>query len=292
LQNYSTFDSQLSVTDANAAPQGGDPLQFDTAGAPGEAMTCANCGRTITNTYYDLDGSHICPVCRGKLLAKKPATGGSAFLHAFVYGAAACFGGAVIYFAVAAIFNLELALVAILIGYMVGAAVRKGASGSGGRKYQLMAGALVYLSVGLAYTAFVIKLANDAAAKTTASSSARPAASVADSDAAADSTADSTDADDDTAADKEAASDEIGARTPGGHLASNPSIFARALGLLIMVLTIPVVFIIGTLPSGIISALIIGFGMRQAWRMTDGEEVAAATITGPYRIAPAAPPAT
>jgi hypothetical protein len=39
--------------------------------------------------------------------------------------------------------------------------------------------------------------------------------------------------------------------------------------------------VFGTLPSGLISALIIAVGMRQAWTMTRAADV---TIAGPFKV--------
>src|SRR4030095_13790770 len=52
-------------------------------------------------------------------------------------------------------------------------------------------------------------------------------------------------------------------------------------------LALPVMIVVGSLPSGLISAAIIAFGMQQAWRMTAAPQP---QITGPYRIG-AGPPA-
>ena len=64
---------------------------------------------------------------------------------------------AAIYFAVIALAHLEIGIVAILIGYMVGYAIRKGARGRGGLRFQVMAVALTYLSVAIAYTPLAVK---------------------------------------------------------------------------------------------------------------------------------------
>jgi hypothetical protein len=42
-----------------------------------------------------------------------------------------------------------------------------------------------------------------------------------------------------------------------------------------------VLIIVGSLPSGLISAAIIFFGMAQAWKMTGTPVI---EITGPYRV--------
>src|SRR2546427_9516885 len=79
-----------------------------------------------------------------------------------IFGLGAGVIGAIIYYAVMAIAHLEIGIVAILIGYMVGYAVRKGARGRGGRRFQVLAVALTYASVALAYTPIAVKQAIDA----------------------------------------------------------------------------------------------------------------------------------
>ena len=51
-------------------------------------------------------------------------------------------------------------------------------------------------------------------------------------------------------------------------------------------LALPVLIVFGSLPGGLLSALIIGIGMRQAWQRT---AVPPLLISGPYRIAATAP---
>ena len=52
--------------------------------------------------------------------------------------------------------------------------------------------------------------------------------------------------------------------------------------LLAFTVALPVLSVVSSFPSGLISAAIIAFGMHQAWRMTAAPNV---QITGPYRIA-------
>jgi hypothetical protein len=51
--------------------------------------------------------------------------------------------------------------------------------------------------------------------------------------------------------------------------------------LLAFIAALPVIVVVGSLPSGLISAFIIFIGMRQAWRMTG---VPLLQILGPYRV--------
>jgi hypothetical protein len=50
---------------------------------------------------------------------------------------------------------------------------------------------------------------------------------------------------------------------------------------------VPVLVVIGSGPSGLISAFIMFIGMRQAWQMTRAPFV---QVLGPYRVGAAPPP--
>jgi hypothetical protein len=172
------------------------------------------------------------------------------FVKASIFGVVAAILGAVLYYAVIAITNFEIGLLAIAIGYMVGFAVRKGAGG-GGRRFQVIAVLLTYWAVGLAYVPLVFR---DAAASRREQQQAEQAGAV--------KTAERTE-------DKE-----------GGRDVSVPLAVALLGG---FSLALPVLAVIGSLPTGLISAAIIVFGMQQAWRMTRAPQL---VMTGPYRIAP------
>jgi hypothetical protein len=51
--------------------------------------------------------------------------------------------------------------------------------------------------------------------------------------------------------------------------------------LAVLFLGLPVIAIVYSMPTGLISALIIGFGLRQAWQMTAAIPL---EVTGPYRV--------
>jgi hypothetical protein len=163
------------------------------------------------------------------------------------------------YYAVIAIAHLEIGIVAILIGYMVGYAVRKGARGRGGLRFQVLAVALTYASVALAYTPITVKQAINA------SRNGQKAQTTSGNSQAAEAT------------------DSRRAATPkpsGGRL-----LIALAL-LLAFIAALPVLVVLGSFPSGLISAFIIFIGMRQAWKMTGAPRL---QILGPYRVGAAAP---
>ena len=166
--------------------------------------------------------------------------------------------GAAIYYAVVAITHLEIGIVAILIGYMVGRAVRKGARGRGGLRFQILAVALTYLSVALAYAPLVIQ-------EMRASGSQSQQASASPSDA------------------RRPAEATTGA-APDARPAPN---FLLVLAMfLAFILALPVLSVFGSLPTSLISGVIIGFGMQQAWKMTAAPRL---DFLGPYRVGAADP---
>lgn len=153
-------DDQAS--DAAAPPIADAELQFDRAVTrPGSAatpeVTCTVCREPIPTEYHTVNGQVVCGGCRRAVeSAAEPPAGIMPVAIAGVYGFGAAIAGAAVYYAVLAIANLQIGIVAILIGYMVGYAVRKGAKGRGGLRFQILAVVLTYLSVALAYTPVVI----------------------------------------------------------------------------------------------------------------------------------------
>jgi hypothetical protein len=274
------------MTEPNATPGSPQPeaLQFDqvdaSTAAPQAAqattLQCASCNNAITTVYYHVDGNPVCSRCRAiAASASQPPKGAGVFFKSFLFGGVAAVVGAAIYYAVIAITNFEIGLVAILIGFLVGAAVRRGTSGRGGRKYQVLALVLTYFAVGLAYAPLAFKGAMEASK-----------ANVADSTRSTGADSASTQTDSLTVALAGSPSSDATELTVKSALLSVAIVFV---GGFFMIFALPVLAVFGSLPSGLISALIIGFGMQQAWKMT-GAHVA--NITGPYRVgdAAAAPP--
>src|SRR5688500_7935005 len=130
---------------------GAEDLQFDRAVDPAaatDAPVCATCNAAIRMYYYDLDRATTCSSCQQ---AADRASGGGrssgGMLKATLFGLGAAVAGAIIYYSVMEYMNLEIGYVAILIGFMVGYAVRAAVAGRGGRRYQLLAAGLTYFAV-------------------------------------------------------------------------------------------------------------------------------------------------
>jgi len=258
------MSNDACMTHSEAA--GNDGLQFDhvvpAAATPAAGVVCAACQTSIPTEYFDLSGHVVCGRCRQRLeIAAETPRGALPLLVAGACGLGAGIVGAIIYYSVIAIAHLEIGIVAILIGYMVGYGVRRGAGGRGGLRFQILAVGLTYLSVAFAYTPLVVAAAREhpaGQAATAASGTSRAAAGVA-----------------------------TGPRT--GQAPRPIGVLQLIAVVAAFVVTLPVAIILGNLPSSLITAVIITIGMRQAWRMTGA---AILEFRGPYRVgAQAAAPA-
>ena len=249
---------------------GGDPnLQFDRAvssrpSAPADApaVTCVACHSSIADEYYDVNGQPVCARCRSAVeaAAETPA-GVGPFAIATACGFFAAVAGAIIYYVILAYANLEIGIVAVLIGYMVGYSVRKGARG-GGLRFQILAVSLTYASVALAYTPLVIRGAVDSRKKTEATEQSQ---TVNDSK-------------------------PVAPAPSGGQSVQRLDPFAAVVGVAFLIAfaaALPIMVIFSSFPSGLISAVILFVGLRQAWKMTAAPHV---QVLGPYRVGPAVAP--
>ena len=185
----------------------------------GPAVICEMCSMPVGSEYYHVNDKPVCASCRAAVIdaAKTPRSAGP-LVQAGIFGLGAAIAGAAIYYAVIAITKFEIGLVAILIGYMVGYAVRKGSGGRGGRRFQVLAIVLTYWAVGLAYTPLAFER------------------------------------------------------------------YSTGIGKLFwLAFALPAMSIISSFPGGLLSALIIGIGLHQAWSMTGAHKL---TVSGPYKVGP------
>jgi len=135
-------------------------LQFDQAEfvAPTAAVpTCVACQQTIPDHYFQVNGGILCERCSTAVSAR--LTGGSPFWRfakACIYGFGAAVAGFALYFGVLKLTGWEIGLISIVVGFMVGSAVRKGSEGRGGVLYQVTAVFFTYLAIAVSYSALVI----------------------------------------------------------------------------------------------------------------------------------------
>lgn len=140
--------------------QSGD-LNFDKVddGAQGPSQSnCALCHEPLTYQYYEVNKQTVCPPCKEKFEEQmERAKGPGRYAKAFLFGLPAGMVGAGIYYAIMALTGYEFGLIAILIGYMVGLAVRYGSHHRGGIGLQVMAALITYGAICSTYIPYIIQ---------------------------------------------------------------------------------------------------------------------------------------
>ena len=268
------------MSDQPEATQSDTPLQFDHvvhADASASAvLACSRCSKPIADAYYHDGDQTLCAGCGTvRQNMAKPDRSVRTLASVIAFGGGAALVGALAYWGVMEFLELEIGIVAIAIGWLVGRAVAKATRGRSARRHQIMALGLTYLSVALAYAPFAIKewkkearesrIAADsvAVAKSTSPANvAAPTDSIAVTQAGA------------PASGTAATSTKEDEATPGG----------LAVALLVLsgiLLALPIVAALGSMPGGLLSLLIIGFGLRQAWTASVASNSA---VTGPHAL--------
>ena len=107
-------------------------LQFDKAepppGQPAPSVAgCAGCQRPLSSIYYQINGSAACERCKTQLqYDQMSASGFPSVVRACAFGFVAALAGGALWYAVRSTTGYEVGLIAIVVGVMVGAAVRAG----------------------------------------------------------------------------------------------------------------------------------------------------------------------
>jgi hypothetical protein len=123
------------------------------------ALACGYCGRALSGRYWEISKRPACESCQNVVQGELAASNSQRhFLRAAGYGVGAALAGSVVWELIERLFHAQVGIVAIGIGYLVGRAVRKGASGFGGRRYQVLAVLLTYSSIALASLPSVLVL--------------------------------------------------------------------------------------------------------------------------------------
>jgi len=122
-----------------------------------DVLHCSSCQGELSHEYFEANGQPICERCRLDL--ERAVDAGSSLgrlLRALAGGSVAAALGAAIYYAVVALTGYEIGLIAIVVGYLVGAGVRWGGHARGGRPYQALAAGLTYLAIVSTYVPFMM----------------------------------------------------------------------------------------------------------------------------------------
>lgn len=231
-----------------------DALQFDEWKYTGdEPLTCAKCQHAITRVYHEMNGRLFCDRCRRN--TEIGLNGGARFtraMRAIVAGSGAAAAGALIYFGVTKLTGYELSLMTILIGYVVGTAVRWGSNGRGGWAYQTLAVVLTYIAIVSTYAPSVVEAMADMDRRQVA----RPATR----------------------------SVPPGSPRPATAAAPAPASKASVARFAAMVAVVSVIVCVAPFMLGVknaIGLMIIGVGLYQAWKVNRRLML---NFSGPHRI--------
>jgi len=252
------------------APEEKKGLNFDSAGlqfdkAEISTIECSTCSSAINDPFFRIEQKEICKNCRDRVA--ELMTGGSGmnrFAKAAIYGSVAAVAGGLIYWAILHFTGYQVGLISILVGFMVGAAVKAGSDQRGGWVYQLLAVFLTYTAIVSAYVplfAMEWQRLNALRTETKAAENAqpKPATAIATPAATPAPLAEGA-AIDENVADEEPLSF-------GGFVVA-------------MVMLVGFIYIIPFYDS-LIGLAIIAFGLYKAWELNKRMQ---STITGPFPV--------
>jgi hypothetical protein len=162
-------------------------LQFERAEPAGQNtpkdVRCAAC-QTQLSSYFEVNGNVACDTCKDTVVARHHASHAPTLIRGASLGAVAAAVGAGIYYAIAKVTGYEFGLMSIVLGLMVGFAVRRGSGARGGWRYQALAMFLCYAAICATYVPRIISAAQEQNAQTVAASgAAKPAAAPANATA-------------------------------------------------------------------------------------------------------------
>ena len=123
-------------------------LQFDKAEfSQGAALICAVCKTPIIGEFYQANGQPVCPTCQKGLRGSLQLPMGMAVARSLIAGLLAGAAGCFLWWLVTRISGASWGIIAVLVGWMVGYAVRWGSGAIGGPIFQGIAIAITYLSI-------------------------------------------------------------------------------------------------------------------------------------------------
>ncbi len=204
------------------------------ASSASASQTCVVCKQPVGDTYYHAQGQVVCPLCAQRIQTGQQAAPPLSLMRATLYGGGAALGGCLLYALVAIVLHAEIGLIAILVGWMVGKAIRHASYGRGGRPQQILAVTLTYFAITTSYIPVIFYQA------------ARNPHRV----------------------------EQQQMQNNGAPSDARPRINFGSLALYLLMLAAVAPFMSLTSGfSGLISLFIIFIGLRQAWKLTERREI-------------------
>jgi len=246
-----------------------DNLQFDRAEpGPGAAgltgtLACKACGGLLSDTYYVVNGHIVCEKCRSSVEAEWNRGGAAGrFGKALVLGVLAMIACSIVWYLVLKTTDRQWGVLAIVVGLVIGGAVRKGSNGRGGWRYQTLAIFLTYTAIVTSYVPLIIQEMREHSAQVTKTTpptgKTLPVADTTTATAASTSSESTTDS-------------KIG-----------------PLGLVIGVVVMLAILYATPFFTGLLGVLIVGFALYEAWKLNRRTDL---RVSGPHRVSMTGAPA-
>jgi hypothetical protein len=256
-------DAKVDEGTSNVPPAP-DFERVEYASGPG-GNRCQLCQGVLTDSYYQVNGKVACAGCRGRIeVGEGGLSRRERVIMATVYGAGAALIGSVVWYLVSRLTGMELGIIAIGIGLLVGRGVQKGSRARGGRGYQALAMILTYLSIVTSYVPAVVtgimKHQEKDAATASAGATGTPTA---DSGAGA-------------------AKPSAATSQKAGGKPMNPLLALVVFGALVLGIAIVAPFLAGA--SNFMGWLIIAIALYEAWKINRRMPL---SVLGPFQLAPA-----
>ena len=144
----------------NGPPPSPHELQFQHAepiAEVGAGLVCVVFKQPVVGSYYQAQGQQtLCVLCAERMRAGMQAAPAMSLVRAALYGGGAALAGCALYAAVAIVLKAEIGLIAILVGWMVGKAIRHASYGYGGRRQQILAVLLTYFAITTSYIPVIL----------------------------------------------------------------------------------------------------------------------------------------
>lgn len=121
------------------------------ARSTGSVAGCTKCQAPIESTFYRIGGKALCPRCTHVARLARSAPADPSLFRGVLYGLAAAVAGASGYAAMIIFTGYEYAVVAVLVGSLIGFAVRSGYGVPGNWPVRVIAVVLTYCALTLSY---------------------------------------------------------------------------------------------------------------------------------------------
>jgi hypothetical protein len=292
-------EQELQAAPQPAASTGVPELQFEKAEfiKPTGAQRCALCQTALRDEYFEVNQQVLCSSC--KTVAYRQLKEGSDWQfvpRAAWRGLIAAAVGCAIYYAISALTGYEFALIAIIVGLMIGNAVRKASLGRGGWIFQTLAVGLTYSAIVMTYApqlftairALELKRSSSASLQNAVTPPHAPPLNPNTNASGHDATAAISSPMKHSQSPMAAPSMNATPLTPSGgawlaqRLRTMPAFVRFIVGISVVVaLIFAVPFLAGM--KGVMGLFIIGFALYEAWKLNRKTVL---NISGPYHISP------